>query len=95
MTVTFAEHEAKTKLTLRHSILESVEEREGTQQGWIEMLDRHRAVFPDYQSRNLPRRSLDEESAQAALGRGARRSRSGGGDVLPRPRGGKYRPGLL
>jgi uncharacterized protein YndB with AHSA1/START domain len=40
VTVTFAEHEGKTTLTLRHSILESVEEREGTQQGWTEMLDR-------------------------------------------------------
>jgi len=40
VTVTFAEHEGKTKLTLPHSILESVEEREGTQQGWTEMFDR-------------------------------------------------------
>ena len=40
VTVTFAGHEGKTKLTLRHSILESVEEREGTQQGWTEMFDR-------------------------------------------------------
>lgn len=40
VTVTFAEHEGKTMLTLRHSILESVVEREGTQQGWTEMLDR-------------------------------------------------------
>jgi uncharacterized protein YndB with AHSA1/START domain len=40
VTVTFAEHKGKTKLTLRHSILESVEEREGTEQGWDEMFDR-------------------------------------------------------
>jgi uncharacterized protein YndB with AHSA1/START domain len=40
VTVTFIEHEGKTKLTLRHSITQSVEEREGTQQGWNEMLDR-------------------------------------------------------
>ncbi len=40
VTVTFVEQEGKTKLTLRHSIHESVEEREGTQQGWTEMLDR-------------------------------------------------------
>ncbi len=40
MTVTFAEHEGKTKLTLEHSILESVEERDGTQQGWTEVMDR-------------------------------------------------------
>jgi uncharacterized protein YndB with AHSA1/START domain len=40
VTVTFAERAGKTKLPLRHSILESVEEREGTQQGWTEMLDR-------------------------------------------------------
>jgi hypothetical protein len=33
-------HEGKTKLTLRHSILESVAEREGTRQGWTEMMDR-------------------------------------------------------
>jgi uncharacterized protein YndB with AHSA1/START domain len=40
VTVTFAEHEGKTKLTLRPSIPDSVEEREGIQQGWTEMLDR-------------------------------------------------------
>jgi uncharacterized protein YndB with AHSA1/START domain len=40
VTVTFEEHEGKTKLTLRHAIPVSVEEREGTEQGWIEMLDR-------------------------------------------------------
>jgi Activator of Hsp90 ATPase homolog 1-like protein len=40
VTVTFAEHEGKTKLTPRQSVPESVEEREGTQLGWIEMLDR-------------------------------------------------------
>lgn len=40
VTVTCAEHEGKTKLTLRHSILKSVEEREGTQRRWTEMLDR-------------------------------------------------------
>jgi uncharacterized protein YndB with AHSA1/START domain len=39
VTVTVAKHEGKTKLTLRHSILESVEERGGTQQGWTEMFD--------------------------------------------------------
>jgi uncharacterized protein YndB with AHSA1/START domain len=40
VTVTFVEHEGRTTLTLRHSIAISVEEREGTQQGWNEMLDR-------------------------------------------------------
>jgi len=40
VTVTFTEHDGKTTLTLRHSIPESVEEREGTQQGWTQMLDR-------------------------------------------------------
>ena len=40
VTLTFAEYGGKTKLTLWHSIPESVEEREGTQQGWTEMLDR-------------------------------------------------------
>ena len=40
VTVTFVDHDGKTKLTLRHSIPKSVEEREGTQQGWIDMLDR-------------------------------------------------------
>jgi uncharacterized protein YndB with AHSA1/START domain len=40
VTVTLTEHEGKTKVTLRHSIPESVEEREGTQQGWTEMFDR-------------------------------------------------------
>lgn len=40
VTLTFAEHEGKTKLTARQSVPESVEERDGTQLGWIEMLDR-------------------------------------------------------
>jgi len=40
LTVTFAEHEGKTKLTLRHSILQSIGEREGTRQGWTGMRDR-------------------------------------------------------
>ncbi len=40
VTVRFAEYEGKTKLTLQHSIPESVPERDGTQQGWTEVLDR-------------------------------------------------------
>ncbi len=40
MTVTFVEHEGKSKVTVRQSILESVVERDGTKQGWLEMLDR-------------------------------------------------------
>jgi uncharacterized protein YndB with AHSA1/START domain len=40
VTVMFVEHEGKTKLTVRQSILESVVERDGTKQGWLEMLDR-------------------------------------------------------
>ncbi|MCX6020662.1 MAG: SRPBCC domain-containing protein [Chloroflexi bacterium] len=40
VTVTFAEQDGKTLLTLRHAMSESVEERNGTRQGWIEMLDR-------------------------------------------------------
>jgi uncharacterized protein YndB with AHSA1/START domain len=40
VTVTFEEHGSKTKLTLRHAIPVSVEERRGTEQGWGEMLDR-------------------------------------------------------
>jgi uncharacterized protein YndB with AHSA1/START domain len=40
VTVTFADHEGGTKVTLRHSLPESVEERKGTEQGWGEMFDR-------------------------------------------------------
>ena len=40
VTVSFEEREGKTRLTLRHAIPVSVEEREGTEQGWGEMLDR-------------------------------------------------------
>jgi uncharacterized protein YndB with AHSA1/START domain len=40
VTVTFAEHEGKTKLTLQQTVLESVAERNGAQQGWTETLDR-------------------------------------------------------
>lgn len=40
VTVTFDEHEGKTRVTLRHAMPMSVEERKGTEQGWGEMLDR-------------------------------------------------------
>lgn len=40
VTVTFAEHEGKTRVTLHHAIPESVPERSGVQQGWTEMFDR-------------------------------------------------------
>ena len=40
VTVTFAELDGRTKLTLRHAIPEPVVERAGTEQGWGEMLDR-------------------------------------------------------
>jgi hypothetical protein len=38
--VTFAEHEGKTKRTLRHDVPEPLAERNGAQQGWTETLDR-------------------------------------------------------
>jgi uncharacterized protein YndB with AHSA1/START domain len=41
ITVTFAEHEGKTKLTLQQSIPESVAARHGAQQGWTESFTRH------------------------------------------------------
>jgi uncharacterized protein YndB with AHSA1/START domain len=40
VTVTFAEHQGKTKLTLRHSIALSLAESSGAAQGWSESLDR-------------------------------------------------------
>jgi uncharacterized protein YndB with AHSA1/START domain len=40
VTVTFSEHDGKTKLTLRHFVPGSFAEREGMQQGWSQMLDR-------------------------------------------------------
>jgi uncharacterized protein YndB with AHSA1/START domain len=40
VTVTFAEQERRTKLTLQQSIPESIAERTGALQGWTEMLDR-------------------------------------------------------
>ena len=40
LTVTFAEHEGKTKRTLRHDVPEPLAERNGAQQGWTETLDR-------------------------------------------------------
>jgi len=40
VTVTFVEHEGRTKLALRHSITESVPEYDACRQGWAEMLDR-------------------------------------------------------
>lgn len=40
VTVTFVEHGGKTKITLQHSVPESVAKRTGARQGWIETLDR-------------------------------------------------------
>jgi uncharacterized protein YndB with AHSA1/START domain len=40
VTVTFAEHQGKTKLTLQHSVPESLAESTGAAQGWSESLDR-------------------------------------------------------
>ena len=40
VTVTFEEHEGKTKLTLRHVGIPAGADREGAQQGWSESLDK-------------------------------------------------------
>jgi uncharacterized protein YndB with AHSA1/START domain len=40
VTVTFAEHGAKTKLTLHQAVFESVESRDSHEEGWTECLDR-------------------------------------------------------
>jgi len=40
VTVTFAAHEGKTKVTLHQTVLESVAKRTGAHPSWIEMLDR-------------------------------------------------------
>jgi uncharacterized protein YndB with AHSA1/START domain len=40
ITVTFAKQGGKTKMTLRHSVLESLAKRTGALQGWTEGLDR-------------------------------------------------------
>jgi uncharacterized protein YndB with AHSA1/START domain len=40
LTVTFDEQAGKTKVTLRHAGIPSGAERDGTQQGWLETVDR-------------------------------------------------------
>jgi uncharacterized protein YndB with AHSA1/START domain len=40
VTVTFTEHQGKTTVTVRQTVPDSVEEREGMEQGWTEMLVR-------------------------------------------------------
>jgi uncharacterized protein YndB with AHSA1/START domain len=40
LTVTFDEQAGKTKVTLRHAGIPSGTERDGTQQGWLETVDR-------------------------------------------------------
>jgi uncharacterized protein YndB with AHSA1/START domain len=40
LTVTFEEHAGETKVTLRHAGIPSGAERDGTQQGWVETVDR-------------------------------------------------------
>jgi uncharacterized protein YndB with AHSA1/START domain len=45
VTVTFADEGGKTRLTVRHAVAPSVEEREMMQQGWGEMLDRLSAAI--------------------------------------------------
>ena len=38
--MTFTEHQGKTTVTLRQTVPDAVEEREGMAQGWTEMLQR-------------------------------------------------------
>ena len=45
VTVTFAEHGAKTTLTLHQAVFESVESRDGHEAGWTECLDRLAALL--------------------------------------------------
>jgi uncharacterized protein YndB with AHSA1/START domain len=40
VTVTFAEHDGKTKLTFHQAIFESVEDRDSHQEGWSQCFDR-------------------------------------------------------
>ncbi len=40
VTVTFAEHQGKTKMTFRQAVFESVEQRDGHQSGWASSFDR-------------------------------------------------------
>ncbi len=40
VTVTFAEHQGKTKMTFRQAVFESVAERDGHQGGWTSSFDR-------------------------------------------------------
>jgi uncharacterized protein YndB with AHSA1/START domain len=40
VTVTFADHEGKTKMTMRQATFENVEERDGHEGGWSETFDK-------------------------------------------------------
>lgn len=40
VTITFAEHDGKTKLTFHQAIFESIESRDSHGEGWSESLDR-------------------------------------------------------
>jgi len=53
VTVTFAEHDGKTKLTFQQAIFESVAERDSHREGWTECLDRLEAYLAEFPSRML------------------------------------------
>jgi uncharacterized protein YndB with AHSA1/START domain len=46
VTVSFAEHDGKTQVTLHHTVLESIAKRTGAYQGWSEILDRLADYLP-------------------------------------------------
>jgi len=62
VTVTLAEHDGKTKLTLHQTVLESVAKRTGAHPSWIEMLDRLAKQLSQGRT-SFPGRSLSEAQA--------------------------------
>ena len=45
VTVTFAEHQSKTKLTFRQAVFETIADRDSHREGWSECLDRMEAYL--------------------------------------------------
>ena len=79
VTVTFEEHEGKTKLTLRHVGIPSGAEHDSCEAGWTQSLDR----LAEHLAKSL--RQPQTSSAQAAGGRLTIRSSGPGPRSRPRP----------
>jgi uncharacterized protein YndB with AHSA1/START domain len=71
VSVTFAEHDGKTKLTFRQAVFESVADRDSHQEGWSECLDRlgaYLAAGADHEAVAVGRHGTGDAPSERADG---------------------------